>query len=1061
MTKRLKSDKLRKFGLDLVGDVPWGTHLCQFYETKEDLIDILVPYFAEGLRNNEFCIWITSPPLEVEEAKVALKKAVPDLDQYIQKGQIEILPYTEWYLLGGEFDADRVLQGWVEKEKDTLSRGLEGLRLTGNTFWIERSLWKSFTDYEAAINSVITSHRILVLCTYSLERCTSSDVIDVVRNHVGTLIRKEETWHLVEDIAQRRAAEKALYASLERYRSFIEATGELGWTTNADGEVVEDIPSFRNFTGQTYEEVKDWGWLKALHPDDLERTTRIWKEATRTRSNYEVEYRVRRYDDVYRYFLARGVPVFKEDGSIREWVGTCIDITDRKKAEEALAESERRYRSLFANMNSGFALCKIVSDNDGKPIDYIFLEVNDDFEKLTGLGKEAVLGKRVSEVLFSVEKDPADWIGIYGRVATTGEPARFESYFELLKKWFSVAAFRPERGYFAMAFDDITDRKKTEELYKQVVQTAIDGFWITDSTGRFLDVNNAYSNIIGYSREELLRMSVHDVETKETPEETAQHIQEIIQHGYGHFETCHRRKDGRIVDVEVSVTSMGQDDGRLFVFVHDITRRKRNEEAVRNLALFPEENPFPILRVAHDGTLLYANHSSARLLELWGCKTGQLVPEQVRQRVALALDAQEIAQLEAACGPVTYSFSVAPIPSLGYANLYGTDITERKQVEEALRESQHDLNRAQAVAKTGSWRLDVHRNELLWSDETYRMFGIPKGTPLTYETFLGTVHPDDKDFVDERWKAVLRGERYDIEHRILVNGEVKWVQERAELEFNQNGLLLGGFGTVQEITEFKEMRDKLEQYAKHLETLVEEKTKQLRDAERLAAIGETAGMVGHDIRNPLQTIICELYLAKGELSSLPDGDFKETLKGTVRAIEDQVTYINKIVTDLQDYAKPLSPFYEETDLEKTLQSALPIIYIPETIEVSSYIADDCPKLMTDPSYVKRILTNLVSNAVQAMPNGGKLAITAHCKDNKVFLNVEDTGEGISEEAKSKLFKPLFTTKAKGQGFGLAVVKKLTDALGGNITFESEPGKGTKFIVELPIEPKTNGKTQKE
>ena len=247
----------------------------------------------------------------------------------------------------------------------------------------------------------------------------------------------------------------------------------------------------------------------------------------------------------------------------------------------------------------------------------------------------------------------------------------------------------------------------------------------------------------------------------------------------------------------------------------------------------------------------------------------------------------------------------------------------------------------------------------------------------------------------------------------------------------------------------EENEKRLKAHTENLEELVEEKTKQLRDTERLAAIGETAGMVGHDIRNPLQTIICELYLAKGELSSLPDGDSKETLKGTVRAIEDQVTYINKIVTDLQDYAKPLSPCYEETDVEKTLQSVLSTMFIPDSIEVTFYVDEDCPKLMTDPSYVKRILTNLVSNAVQAMPNGGKLAITAHCKDNKVFLNVEDTGEGISEEAKSKLFKPLFTTKAKGQGFGLAVVKKLTEALGGNITFESEPGKGTKFAIELP------------
>lgn len=141
------------------------------------------------------------------------------------------------------------------------------------------------------------------------------------------------------DITERKKMEETLLASLDRYRSFIEVAGELGWTTNADGEVVEDVPSFRKFTGQTYEEVKGWGWSKALHPDDLERTTRIWKEATRTKSKYEVEYRLRGHDGVYRYFMARGVPVFKEDGNIREWVGTCIDITERKKAEEPFRKS--------------------------------------------------------------------------------------------------------------------------------------------------------------------------------------------------------------------------------------------------------------------------------------------------------------------------------------------------------------------------------------------------------------------------------------------------------------------------------------------------------------------------------------------------------------------------------------------------------------------------------------------------------------------------------------------------------------------------------------------------
>ncbi|MGA1875125.1 MAG: PAS domain S-box protein [bacterium] len=137
------------------------------------------------------------------------------------------------------------------------------------------------------------------------------------------------------------------------------------------------------------------------------------------------------------------------------------------------------------------------------------------------------------------------------------------------------------------------------------------------------------------------------------------------------------------------------------------------------------------------------------------------------------------------------------------------DITERKGAEDALHESRKDLNHAQEVGQIGSWRLDTRHNILTWSDETYRIFGVPKGTPMTYETFLAIVHPDDRQYVDTQWKAGLRGESYDIEHRIVAHGQIKWVREKAYLEFDDEGNLLGGFGITQDITEKKQAEEAL------------------------------------------------------------------------------------------------------------------------------------------------------------------------------------------------------------------------------------------------------------
>jgi signal transduction histidine kinase len=241
-----------------------------------------------------------------------------------------------------------------------------------------------------------------------------------------------------------------------------------------------------------------------------------------------------------------------------------------------------------------------------------------------------------------------------------------------------------------------------------------------------------------------------------------------------------------------------------------------------------------------------------------------------------------------------------------------------------------------------------------------------------------------------------------------------------------------------------------------MEDLAEKRAAQLKDAERLATIGATAGMVGHDIRNPLQAITGEVYLASTELASIPESDEKKSIQESLTEIEKNTDYINKIVQDLQDFARPLKPNIEEVDLKLIIEDLLKKNNLPKNVKVSVKVESDARKIAADSTFVNRVMYNLVNNAVQAMPKGGKLTIRSCKEADDIIITVKDTGVGIPDAVKGKLFTPMFTTKAKGQGFGLPVIKRMTEALGGTVTFESQEGKGTTFIVRFPLQ-ELNGK----
>ncbi len=817
------------------------------------------------------------------------------------------------------------------------------------------------------------------------------------------------------------------------------------------------------------------------------------------------------------------------------------DITKRKIAEEATRKSEEEYRALFSNMKDGFAYCQMIFDQAGKPIDFVYLQINDAFETITGLKREQVIGKKVTEAIPGTEKEHPELIAAYGRVAQSGKEEKFEIDFKPLNLWLAVSAYSPQKGYFAAVFEDITQRKRVErELWQakndweRTFDSVPDFIAILDNQHRIVRTNKAMAKQLGVTPQQAIGLNCYKcVHGTTLPPAICPHAK-TLEDGKEHIEEVHEPRLGG--DFLVSTTPLRDSSGNMMGSVHvarNITDRKKAEEALRKLNrhLRAVSNSTQALMHAVDEakyTQEVCNiivHDCGYALTWVGFKEYDEA-KTVRPIAYAGFDKDYIdslnisweAKSERGRGPTGtairtgvpyicknmqkdpcfepwrlsakkrgYSAScVLPLKSFagdvfGALNIYSCEsdsftaeevnlLTELANdfaygIETLRLRSEREL--AERIVQKQASLIDLSPDAIMvralegkitfWSKGAEKLYGYTKEEAIgqssheilktTFLEPLKAILSDLKTY--HHWIGELVHETKD--------GKKITVQSYWQPTFDEKGNIVELMESNVDVTDRKQMQTKLEEYAANLEELVQERTKQLKDAERLTAIGETAGMVGHDLRNPLQTLTGETYLAKDDLNQLPEGPIKDSLKESIETIAEQVSYMDKIVSDLQDFVRPITPDKKLVNIGKLLTSTVAGVKIPENVEVETRISHALPALLADPQLLKRVFINLVTNAVQAMPHGGRLLIsTQHLSRktsrpyDKILVHIIDNGEGIPDNVKSKIFRPLFTTKSKGQGFGLAVCKRVIEAHGGTITFSSEVGKGSKFTVELPI-----------
>ncbi|MHC4647470.1 MAG: PAS domain S-box protein, partial [Planctomycetota bacterium] len=705
----------RKTGIDVVGNVPWGTHFCQFYQTKDDLLDILVPYFKTGLESNEFCMWVTCEPLSSEEARDALTEEVNNLDEYIAKGQIEILDYTQWYTKSGRFDAEHVLAGWVEKERQALKNGFEGLRLTGNTFWLEQKDWQDFADYEAEINRVIGNYRMLAICTYSLDRCTPSEIIDVVSNHEFALIRREHNWEIIESAKHTETLE-ALRESEEKFRNLAEQSPNMIFI-NKSGRIVYTNERCEKVMGYHREELcsADFDFLTLIAEEHRESTKANFRTHMGGLEVPPFEYTIVTRDGT-RIEAILTTKLIQYEGQ-RAILGIVTDITKHKEAETQLKDSELKLKTIIENAPIGIYL----NDLEGK-----FLYGNENAERIIGRSKDEFIGRSFLELDIlgpeGVEKAKI-LLGLNREGKQTGPDEFILNRKDGAQRTVEVSTvvidFEGTKAVLGMV-RDVTEHRQAEHglrAQKEFTETALnaqtDTFFVFEAaTGKAVRWNEAFKKASGYSHEEIRLMKAPDSYYSQEDLTKARAVTEAIL-------------NGAAASVELSL----------------ITRDGRS---------IPTE---------YTASLIRDNEGSPK-----------------------------------------------------YIIAVGRDITERREAEEALRESEERLKEAQRIGGIGDWQFDVEKQEINWSDEVYRLFGRdPAEGPPTYEQNMAYYYPEDSQKLQQQIRrAVEYGDEFDSDYHLkLPSGRSVYQRGVIRVSKDENGRVTKLHGTVQDITERRQAAEAL------------------------------------------------------------------------------------------------------------------------------------------------------------------------------------------------------------------------------------------------------------
>src|SRR5713101_839080 len=882
------------------------------------------------------------------------------------------------------------------------------------------------------------------------------------------------------NIEHRKRGEKAPKAHDHEFGLIINTIPALVWSARPDGSAEYFNQHYLAYVGLTFEQLKGSGWTIAVHPDDLGALVATWQLIMSSGKPGEAEARLSRFDGKYRWFLFRVNPMRDKSGSIIKWVGINTDIEDRKRAQEALATSERDLRSIvntiptmaWTTRPDGY--CDFLNQ---RWLDYAGMTA----DQALGWGWAAAIHLDDRKALLEFwQSSLASGIAI----ETEGRMRRFDGAYRGFL--FRANPVRDESGNIVKWYGtniDIEDRKKGEDAlrasefsWRQIVDN-IPGFVATmGALGEVEFLNRQTLEYFGKTSEELKNWSlIGSVHPDDLPRVIEARTKTIDTGQLYDIEHRCRRADGIYRWFQVRGLPVRNKEGAItawYLLLTDIDDRKKAEEALqsseRNLSQMINAIPALIHVLRTDGSILYVNQA---VLEYTGLTLEDVQEEGYRARVFHLEDVERLREerSEALTCAIPFEneqrvlgkdgsyrwFLIRYNPLLDEQGkidrwyVAALDIEDRKQAEAQVEQAYLRLAEAQRLSKTGSFITDLLVDDHDWSEEAFRIFEFDPAAKVTVQMIRDTVHPEDLPTFDAVITRGMTGTDVDFVFRIVTSrGAVKHLRGMARVMAQSGGRPLF-IGALQDVTDSKVAEEALDRARSDLAHVA-----------RITTLNALTASIAHEVNQPLSGIITNANTCRRMLEGDPPN--VDGARETARRIIRDGNRASEVITRLRALFSKKEFALEPLDLNDATREVISLSLSDlqrNRVTLRSELAEDLPPVIGDRVQLQQVILNLIRNASDAMVGVDDrprelLIKTEPDEGDRARLSVRDEGIGFTPEARDKLFEAFYTTKNDGMGIGLSVSRSIIERHYGRLWAEPNEGPGATFSFSIPCGPES-------